>query len=70
MNNYEIEQMLESYDKEVKRLKQHMSKLSWYMRGGVNYEQLMSMSLADIENFTEVIDDNIELSKKAKQLIL
>ena len=62
--------MLESYDKEVKRLKQHMSKLSWYMRGGVNYEQLMSMSLADIENFTEVIDDNIELSKKAKQLIL
>jgi hypothetical protein len=40
------------------------------MRGGVNYEQLMSMSLADIENFTEVIDDNIELSKKAKQLIL
>ena len=70
MNNYEIEQMLESYDKEVKRLKQHMSKLSWYMRGGVNYEQLMSMSLADIENFTEVIDDNIDLSKKAKQLIL
>jgi methyl-accepting chemotaxis protein len=70
MNNYEIEQMLESYDKEVKRLKQHMSKLSWYMRGGVNYEQLMSMSLSDIENFTEVIDDNIELSKKAKQLIL
>ncbi len=62
--------MLESYDKEVKRLKQHMSKLSWYMRGGVNYEQLMSMSLSDIENFTEVIDDNIELSKKAKQLIL
>ena len=62
--------MLESYDKEVKRLKQHMSKLSWYMRGGVNYEQLMSMSLVDIENFTEVIDDNIELSKKAKQLIL
>jgi len=70
MNNYEIEQMLESYDKEVKRLKQHMSKLSWYMRGGGNYEQLMSMSLSDIENFTEVIDDNIELSKKAKQLIL
>jgi hypothetical protein len=70
MNNYEIEQMLESYDKEVKRLKQHMSKLSWYMRGGVNYEQLMSMSLADIENFTDVIDENIELSKKAKQLIL
>lgn len=62
--------MLESYDKEVKRLKQHMSKLSWYMRGGVNYEQLMSMSLADIENFTDVIDENIELSKKAKQLIL
>jgi|TARA_B100001094_G_C17663149_1_gene545182 hypothetical protein len=62
--------MLADYDKEVKRLKQHISKLCWYMRGGVNYEQLMAMCLNDISYFSDVIDDNLELSKKTKQLIL
>ena len=62
--------MLEGYEKEVKRLKEHIAKLSWYMRGGVNYEQLMQMCLRDISSFTDVIDENMELSKKAKQLIL
>jgi len=62
--------MLEGYEKEVKRLKEHIAKLSWYMRGGVTYEQLMQMCLSDISRFTDVIDENMELSKKAKQLIL
>ena len=62
--------MLEGYEKEVKRLKEHIAKLSWYMRGCVTYEQLMQMCLSDISRFTDVIDENMELSKKAKQLIL
>ena len=45
--------MLEGYEKEVKRLKEHIAKLSWYMRGGVTYEQLMQMCLSDISRFTD-----------------
>ena len=40
------------------------------MRGGVTYEQMLMMSLTDIDNFAKVIEDNIDLSKKTKQLIL
>jgi len=61
--------MLEDYDKEVKRLKKYIASLCWYMRG-MSYAELMSMSLSDISNFSAVLDDNVELSKKAKQIIL
>jgi hypothetical protein len=69
MTNDQIVQMLEDYDKEVKRLKKFIASLCWYMRG-MSYAELMSMSLNDIANFSEVLEGNVELSKKAKQLIL
>tara|TARA_B100002019_G_C21245575_1_gene588066 strand:+ start:1228 stop:1416 length:189 start_codon:yes stop_codon:yes gene_type:complete len=62
--------MLDGYEKEVKRLKEHISRLSWYMRGGVTYPEMMAMSLKDIANFAKIIEENMELSKKTKQLIL
>jgi hypothetical protein len=61
--------MLEEYDKEVKRLKKFIASLCWYMRG-MSYAELMSMSTSDISNFNSVLDDNVELSKKTKQLII
>jgi len=69
MTNDQIVQMLEDYDKEVKRLKKFIASLCWYMRG-MSYAELMSMSTSDISNFNSVLDDNVELSKKTKQLII
>jgi len=69
MTNDQIVQMLEDYDKEVKRLKKFIASLCWYMRG-MSYAELMAMSLNDISHFNEMLEGNIELSKKAKQLIL
>lgn len=40
------------------------------MRGGVTMSELLDMSLKDIGYFNDVIEDNMELSKKAGQLIL
>ena len=62
--------MLADYDKEVKRLKQHIAKLCWYMRGGVTLRELLDMPQSDYKHFGTVIEDNLELSKKAKQVIL
>ena len=61
--------MLEEYDKEVKRLKKFIASLCWYMRG-MSYAELMAMSTSDISIFNSVLDDNVELSKKTKQLII
>ena len=69
LTNDQIVSMLEEYDKEVKRLKKFIASLCWYMRG-MSYAELMSMSTSDISNFNSVLDDNVELSKKTKQLII
>jgi len=40
------------------------------MRGGVSYSELMEMSNNDYNFFNDVIEDNIELSKKNNTIIL
>ncbi len=40
------------------------------MRGGVTMSELMSMPTSDFKYFNQVIEDNVELSKKTNQVIL
>ena len=40
------------------------------MRGGVTLSELLEMSRNDFKFFTELIEENLELSKKTKQLII
>tara|TARA_B100001057_G_C22126729_1_gene672949 strand:- start:123 stop:266 length:144 start_codon:yes stop_codon:yes gene_type:complete len=47
-----------------------MTKIAWYMRGGVTLRELLDMPQSDYKHFGTVIEDNLELSKKAKQVIL
>jgi hypothetical protein len=40
------------------------------MRGGVSYSELLELPLNDFKYFNQVIEDNMELSEKTKQLII
>ena len=40
------------------------------MRGGVTMSELLDMPQADYKHFNTVIEENIELSNKTKQLII
>ena len=40
------------------------------MRGGVTMSELLDLPQSDYKYFNEVIEDNIEMSKKANQLII
>jgi hypothetical protein len=39
----EISQLIETMDKECQEIKQEAIKLSWYMRGGLTYDQAMAV---------------------------
>ena len=52
-------------EKEVKGIKQEAIKLSWYMRGGLTYDQAMSLSLQDRELISLLIKENLETTKKS-----
>lgn len=56
---------LDRYDKESKALKNEALKLSWYMRGGLTYDDAMFLSQAEREMVGEIIKENIEITKKS-----
>ncbi len=52
--------------KEAMAIKFNAQKISWYMRGGVDFTDIMNMSADEIDNLNKIIDDNLETTKKTK----
>jgi len=52
--------------KEAMGIKYNAQRLAWYMRGGVDFNDIMNMSTDEIENLNAIIDDNLETTKKTK----
>jgi hypothetical protein len=56
--------MINTMGKEAASIKQEALKLSWYMRGGVSYEQAMHLSYEERTAISDIIKDNLETTKK------
>ena len=39
--------------------------MSWYMRGGVSYEQALNLSQTERKMISELIKDNLDTTKKS-----
>ena len=39
--------------------------MSWFMRGGLSYEQALALSIQEREIINEIIKDNLETTKKS-----
>lgn len=61
----QIEKLLEGYDKDIKRIRSECIKLSWYMRGGLTYDQALNLSLQEREIISDLIKENLETTKKS-----
>jgi hypothetical protein len=57
--------LLNDYDKETKAIKKDALKLSWYMRGGLTYNDIMVLSTTEREWIGDIIKDNLETTKKS-----
>jgi len=40
--------------------------MSWYMRGGVSYEDVLNMSTAERTEINNIIENNMEITKKSQ----
>ena len=58
--------MLESYERDVRALKDDALRMSWYMRGGLSYDDAMMLSLTERELISKIIKDNMETTQKSK----
>jgi len=57
--------MIDRMDQEASDLKRQGLKMSWYMRGGASYNDVMQMSSAERKLINELAKENIETTKKS-----
>ena len=52
-------------EKEANMIRQEAIKQSWYMRGGLSYEQALQLSHSERTMINDLVKDNLETTKKS-----
>lgn len=52
-------------EEDTKQIRQEALKMSWYMRGGVTYDQALQLSVTERAIISEIVKDNMETTKKS-----
>ena len=52
-------------DSEVDSIRQEALKMSWYMRGGLTYDQAMELGSSERAMISQLIKENLETTKKS-----
>ena len=61
----EILQEVKRLEGEQKTLKTEISKICWYMRGGLTYDEAFALTYEDREILSSIIKENLEVTKKS-----
>lgn len=52
-------------EEDTKQIRQEALKMSWYMRGGVSYDQALQLSVTERAIISDIVKDNMETTKKS-----
>jgi hypothetical protein len=61
-----VVELLDRYEKDVRAYKDDALRMSWYMRGGLSYDDAMLLSSMERELIGKIIKDNLETTEKSK----
>ena len=53
-------------EEESETIKKNALKFSWYMRGGVSYEDILNMSPQEREAIAGIVEENLDITKKSQ----
>jgi hypothetical protein len=65
LDNEQIVEYLDSLNEETKAIKNEALRFSWYMRGGLSYEDAMWLSSDEREMIGQIIKNNMETTKES-----
>jgi hypothetical protein len=57
--------MVDQMEKECNDIRQEALRLTWYMRGGLNYDQALQLSLGERKIISNLVKDNLDTTKKS-----
>ena len=60
-----VKNLIEQFEKDVENIKTNALSLSWYMRGGVSYEDILNMSSFERQAISDLVENNLEVTKKS-----
>lgn len=63
LNNDEIVEMINGFDKDSKALIRSLLRMCWYMRGGITYDVALDMCFHEREAVNDIIKENLEVTK-------
>ncbi len=66
LTDAEIEKYLDDLEKETKAIKDETLRFTWWMRGGISYDDAMMLSFEDRTIVGKIIEDNMEVAKKSQ----
>lgn len=58
--------LINDYEKDVEEIKRSALSMSWYMRGGVTYEDVLNMSQSERLAIGSIIENNLETTKNTQ----
>lgn len=65
LNNDQIVKLIEGYEKESRAFKDEALRMSWFMRGGISYDDAMMLSSMERDLINTIIKDNMDVTKKS-----
>jgi len=65
LTNDQIISLIDGYEKESKALRDEAIRISWYMRGGIGYDDAMMLNQQEREFIGSLIKENLEVTKKS-----
>ena len=57
--------LIDSMEKDCKAIKKNAKRIAWYMRGGISYTDVLNMSPDEVKAANEIIEENLETTKKS-----
>lgn len=65
LTSEEIPKYIEQMEQETNEIRQEALKMSWFMRGGITYEQALCLSTSERTLISNIIKENLETTKKS-----
>jgi hypothetical protein len=61
-----IKKLLDSMEKDCIDIKNDSLKMSWFMRGGISYTDVLNLSIEERKAINKIIEDNLETTKNSQ----
>jgi len=61
-----VQKLIDSMEKECIAIKKNAMSLSWYMRGGASYEDVLNMSSEERHAVSQLVEEHLETTKKSQ----